>query len=72
MEKDYTGYASAEDILDLLNEYLYAYVRATDKNEEKKQEKNIKVAKKVLKHGFGKKIIFDKEKLVFVFKEPKK
>lgn len=56
------------ELLQLLNECLYAYVRAENKQEEKQQVRNIKALKKALKKGFKKKIKFDKESMVFVFK----
>ena len=58
-----------DQLLDLLNECLYAYVRAENKQEEKQQVKNIKAIKKTLKKAFGKKIVFDKETLLFRFKD---
>lgn len=57
-----------DQLLDLLNECLYAYVRAKNKQEEKQQVRNIKSIKKVLKKGFKKKIKFDKESMLFIFK----
>lgn len=57
-----------DQLLDLLNECLYAYVRAENKQEEKQQVRNIKSIKKALKKGFKKKIKFDKESMLFIFK----
>ena len=56
------------ELLQLLNECLYAYARAKNKQEEKQQVRNIKSIKKALKKGFKKKIKFDKESMLFTFK----
>ena len=58
-----------EELLKLLNQCLYAYSYAENKAVEKLQIKNIKKLKSVLKRGFGKRVIFDKEKLEYVFKD---
>ena len=57
-----------DQLLDLLNECLYAYVRAENKQQEKQQAKNIKALEKALKKGFNKKVVFDKTTMLFKFK----
>ena len=61
--------ASADDLLNILNQCLYAYVEAENKQEEKQQYKNIKLLKKALKKVFKKKIKFDKQSMLFTFKK---
>ncbi len=62
------GNLAKEEVLKLLNEFLYAYVYANNKKEEKKYCKEIKKLRKILKLMYNAKIKFDKEELKFVFK----
>lgn len=57
-----------DQLLELLNECLYAYVYAENKQVEKQQARNIKQIKKALKQQFNKKVVFNKKELVYVFK----
>ena len=60
---------TANELLDLINECLYAFIIATDRKQEKQQAKNIKQLKKTLKVLHKKKVVFDKETLLFRFKK---
>ena len=57
-----------EELLNLLNECLYAYVKTTEKKEEKEYIKNIKTIKKVLKKCYQQRIKFDYDTYTFIFK----
>ncbi len=62
-------YLTENDLLNLLNETLYAYVyQAKTKENEKRFTKNIKALIKTLKVVYKKKVVFDKKTLLYVFK----
>ena len=57
-----------EELLELLNEKLYEFITLTSKNEEKSKTKEIKAIIRILKVYYKKKVKFDKESMLFIFK----